>query len=152
MNKQQEFFWLVGILEGEGCFSKTQYSPLIHVHMTDKDTMEKVARMLDTKLESHQPKGDRKKAYTARIYGDKAIQWMEDIYYYMSNRRKARIDVIRTWAFQRPGVYKKLNREAVKAIRWAYEKGKLQKEIAKVYNISQSLVSLVIREEAWTHV
>ena len=152
MNSEQEFFWFIGILEGEGCFSKTPSSPLVNVHMTDQDTMKRVAMLMGTDLESQQPPGNRKIAYTARIYGDLALSLMRKVKPYMSERRQARINEVQVWAAERPGVFTKLNDEAVKAIRWAHRKGKLQREIADVYDISQSLVSLITRNEAWTHV
>lgn len=47
---QNQFFWLAGLLEGEGCFSVRQdgqrRSPKVLINMTDKDVIERVAALV----------------------------------------------------------------------------------------------------------
>ena len=48
MNERDEFFWLVGLLEGEGSFMPAPPSeptrPRISIQMTDEDVLSRVAQ------------------------------------------------------------------------------------------------------------
>jgi len=47
----------------------------------------------------------------------------------------------------------RLNNEAIKAIRQAYETGKhTQDSLAKIYNVAQSQISRVVHKKTWKHI
>lgn len=95
--------WLAGILEGEGCFTSTgrsRSSPQIQIWMTDKDTVNKVARLFNRPcIESKKnTKYGWKMLYYTSVAGDDAIGWMFTLYSLMSYRRRFKmIEVINKW-------------------------------------------------------
>jgi len=96
-----EITWLAGLLEGEGCFY-FRSSPAISLQMTDRDIIEKATSLVNNKkgknIYSYKPKGNRKRAYSLRIHGYRAIAWMLTIYSFMGERRKEKIrNVISDW-------------------------------------------------------
>ena len=151
--EDRDFFWLVGLLEGEGCFAYSgMSSPLVHLQMTDEDVVRRAALLMEAKKVSYRedPGGKgNKPAWIARIYGDVAINLMQRVLPYMGRRRAEKIKSILAWSEARPGVFKKLNQEKANSIRQEYADGALQKDLAEKYGVSQSLVSLVARGEAW---
>jgi hypothetical protein len=98
---QAEFWWLIGILEGEGFFGY-QTTQRVCVSMTDEDTMLKVACIYtkitgktyvlrnDAVSEERQSRGD-KKCFRIEIYGDSARTIMLMVVPHMSQRRRQRI-------------------------------------------------------------
>jgi len=91
--------WLAGLLEGEGFFGigypSRPNQASISLEMTDEDVISKVAELWN--VQYCKPKVRNKKwqqTYKLQIRGQRAIKWMEDIYPYMSIRRKERIDNI----------------------------------------------------------
>lgn len=92
-----EFYWLVGILEGEGCFKvhKKSNSPQIQIIMTDLDIMERAADIFEANLLGPY-KDDRKESYRDKYQiqfsGIKAIYWMKLLYFDMGERRQEQID------------------------------------------------------------
>ena len=46
----------------------------------------------------------------------------------------------------------KLTDDDVKAIRSAYASGQMQIDLAKIYNVSQPLISQVVLRKKWTHI
>lgn len=98
--------WLVGIMEGEGCFtihkhSPTQWSPRMQLRMTDRDVIEKVNRMLTvyavTSVKVEPKEGNRSEAYVTRLSGASAVRLMEDLRPYMGKRRQKRIRELLDW-------------------------------------------------------
>jgi hypothetical protein len=88
--------WLVGILEGEGNFSpnKKPQPPRVTVRMTDKDVIEKVAKLFGNKkiYEDRKYKDHHKQAY--QTYMAKPIElrvFLPIILPYMSERRQEQI-------------------------------------------------------------
>ena len=55
----EDLHWLAGLLEGEGSFLKPlpseQLRPIVQVHMTDKDVMDHLARLLGTTVYQVKP-------------------------------------------------------------------------------------------------
>ncbi len=45
--------WVVGILEGEGCFRRNKNSMVIEVQMKDKDSIDKLNMLLNTGVINH---------------------------------------------------------------------------------------------------
>lgn len=89
-----DFYWLVGLLEGEGCFAYGD-SPSISVGMTDRDVIEKLASILGTHVRGpYKYKHNRKPVYYANKFGHEAISWMFMLYPFMGERRRAKIVTI----------------------------------------------------------
>jgi hypothetical protein len=93
-----EFFWLVGLLEGEGSFMKgkpsSPNSPTIDLQMTDLDTIEKARQIMGSgKVFCFHRDPDRcKPAYRTSIGGEKAVILMKTLRPFMGERRKEQID------------------------------------------------------------
>ena len=96
-----EFFWLVGLLEGEGYFCKPLPSnpnnPYIGIEMTDKDTIEKVSKLCGRKISKRLKRKNiyfktLKPIYIVRIVGNDAVEMMKVFRPHMSIRRQAQID------------------------------------------------------------
>jgi hypothetical protein len=100
------FSWLVGIIEGEGCITckerirHKKYKetiPEIIISMCDKDIIEKIAFLLNCKYRSYTPSGktvsgkNYKIQHRITICGRKAIFLMEKMEPYFSERRKEQI-------------------------------------------------------------
>ena len=98
MLRESEFWWLVGILEGEGYFGYEKWSQRVQVKMTDLDTIEKVAGIFNKITgrcpaihESPNKNPNDSLPYVIAIHGAEARQVMEMIVPHMSARRKQRI-------------------------------------------------------------
>jgi len=125
-----ELGWLVGLLEGEGCFGLTGYrsgenktTPIIQLAMTDLDVVRRAAAILGggqkeprVQLAAGQMAGTdgpiaRKTVYRWRVAGKRAIEVMRLVLPHMGERRSARIREI----FDRSGTTKALKMEALSA-------------------------------------
>ena len=151
--QKSDLYWLAGLLEGEGCFSRTRSSPLVNLRMTDRDTVDRAAELMGAKVVPKKRDGNRKIAFEARIYGDKALDLMGLMKPLMMERRKSRIEDIEVWAVGRPGRPSKLNPQAVRVMRFIHGVGaKDQKQIAEAYGVCQQTVSNVVTRKLWVHV
>lgn len=91
-----DFYWLVGLLEGEGSFTKgapsAPNSPRINVQMTDEDVIARIAIMFGRKYNRYVSKNPKHKpTYVVRCTGLKAVNLMVMIQPYMSIRRQGQI-------------------------------------------------------------
>ena len=97
----QQIAWLAGLLEGEGSFMWAKTSPCVAIQMTDRDVLERAAKIMAAKVWSpYKPKGkpSYKPIFTIRIFGIQAIQWMMTVYRFMGERRRIKIAaVIKLW-------------------------------------------------------
>ena len=106
---ERDLMWLVGLLEGEGCFcwrTKTANNgwPVVCVSMTDLDVIERAAVLMGAKVYSH-TKASRpgsKAIHRAEIYCSKAATLMEQVLPYMGQRRSARIRELLARTANRP--------------------------------------------------
>jgi predicted DNA-binding protein (UPF0251 family) len=97
---EQTFGWLIGILEGEGCFSPAARSqpnkPRILLQMIDEDVVAHVASLWSTTY-SARPQSQRDQergwspTYSTQLSGKRAVEWMETLRPHMSARRQAQI-------------------------------------------------------------
>jgi hypothetical protein len=100
--------WLSGYLEGEGSFIYTN-TLQVSVQSTDKDIVEKVAKLFGKKnIGSYDPnkyekkkivrgnsvKTRRKRIYYIAVHGIRAYKILQKIYKYMGQRRKKQINRI----------------------------------------------------------
>lgn len=106
MNNEQSFFWLIGILEGEGNFyiTKDNRRVRVKVSMSDLDTIERVATILNTSVRGYMPSQprdhrDRSKMFEAALSGCQAAKLMKQVLPYMSQRRATKIrEALHNWA------------------------------------------------------
>ncbi|MGH8897521.1 MAG: LAGLIDADG family homing endonuclease [Egibacteraceae bacterium] len=96
-----EIYWLAGLLEGEGCFSTggRRGHILVTLHMTDRDTMERAAMLLQATV-GYRPrnKPPRKPSWYCTIKGYRAAAWMMTLYALLGARRQARIrELLVSW-------------------------------------------------------
>ena len=97
--KQLDIIWVAGYLEGEGCFSYG-CSPTIRVGSTDCDVIEKLSRILGSKINGpYGPYGKNNKPqykpfYLTWLNGFRATEWMKLIRPFMGERRCRKIDEI----------------------------------------------------------
>jgi hypothetical protein len=93
------FYWLAGLLEGEGSFCKPlpsqPNSPLISIETTDEDIAQRVSQIFDTQYtqnrRSHQ-KEHWKPSFKSRISGVRALELMRMLRPLMGLRRQGQID------------------------------------------------------------
>ena len=87
--------WVVGILEGEGCFTTSKGYPCVKVEMTDKDVIEHFSFVLQWPNKIYTRKrGDNKRSYELSVSGQQAKLFMLDVFPYMGERRQLRIQEI----------------------------------------------------------
>jgi len=100
---QFELVWLAGLLEGEGYFGmiknhtggKVYRYARVGVTMTDRDVIERVARLWQTKVFVVKPSGVSKKtAYRAHIFGQRAVQLMRRLFSHMGERRQRQMTAV----------------------------------------------------------
>lgn len=104
----KDLYWLAGLLEGEGCFSKHTYNrskninlnwkPKLEVGSTDKDIIIRASLLL-TKRDAIWVRASKNKPfYYVAIRSKHAIGWMMTLYPLMGIRRKAKIkSIIEDW-------------------------------------------------------
>src|SRR6266566_8861099 len=101
--EELEFHWLVGILEGEGTFLRGAPSkpgaPILRVSMTDRDVVERVAKLFGravVRLRRRRP--HHKVPYATTIKGAPAVQVMCAVRPFLGKTRQLQIDrAISSW-------------------------------------------------------
>lgn len=109
---QFDLGWLVGLIEGEGCFyckeSKCKLStgtycyPLAGFALmsTDYDVMQRFSALMDIQLKGpyyEKNKKERKVVWTTQITGNKAVVIMNVLRSYLGSRRQEQIDSAIAW-------------------------------------------------------
>jgi len=149
-----ELGWLIGIIEGEGTIFVERYGyPRIKVSMTDKDTIIKVASLLQSSMvkddwhKRHYPQ--KQIQWKTSISGVKAAKWIRLIYPFMSKRRQKQIE--KALKKYKPIELKLKNQmKLVRKIRSLYKTGLYtQKELSTKFNIGRTTMSRIIRHERW---
>lgn len=96
MTHSEDFFWLVGILEGEGSFMRpspsSSHYPKIDLEMRDEDVIKRVSVLWGISYR----KRDRHRlntsiTYHIRLTGSRAVRLMRAVYPYLSSRRKEQV-------------------------------------------------------------
>jgi len=101
--EELEFHWLVGVLEGEGTFLRGAPSkpgtPILRVSMTDRDVVERVAKLFGRAvLRLRRRKPHHKLPYATTIKGAPAAQVMSAVRPHLSKTRQLQIDsAILSW-------------------------------------------------------
>ena len=108
--------WLAGLLEGEGSFVcdivRGEFKrPRIALQMTDKDIVQKVAKLLGAHCWGPYSKmAPRKDVWATAITGPRAAEWMRILHPYFGARRQAKInEILNSWTPRIP--YSRLKKE-----------------------------------------
>jgi hypothetical protein len=86
--------WLAGLLEGEGCFSlanKGGHSINIQLSTTDRDTVERAASIMRTRLHQGRTLPSGKTVWRCYVAGAAAAALMRRLLPFMGSRRTSRI-------------------------------------------------------------
>ena len=91
------FYWLCGLMEGEGTFTKATPSmprkPRLSIRMTDQDIIERVVEMTGTRIWIHEWEIERyRTVYHTELVGGSAVALMNLFRPEMSARRQIQID------------------------------------------------------------
>jgi hypothetical protein len=143
----QDFFWLVGLLEGEGSFSPGPPSApnlvRISLHMTDEDIVAKVASLWGQSYHRvQQARAERmgwKSSYQVLVRGRPALELMKLMLPYMGQRRQGQIE--RALPSYNPHLRRKLAPEQIVEIKAQLAVGRKHGEIAKQYGVDRSTIS-----------
>jgi hypothetical protein len=152
----KDFYWLAGLLEGEGSFMKGPPSktnlPVITLTTTDEDVIAKVASFWDVKY--HQVSVSRsilnnwKIPFMIVLKGHKAVVLMKKLYPIMSIRRQQQIDTALSCYSARS---RKLTQTDKNLIRTLCLKGSLtQSGIAKKLGIRRETVNKINKKMSKT--
>ncbi len=159
---ENEFYWLAGLLEGEGSFFQGPPSkanqPRIQIMMTDEDIIARVAQLFARSyLVSRKDRGGIKPIYITSIRGRNAVEWMRRLRPLMGQRRQGQIDsAIRGYIYHEPSGSRhhnaKLDEKSVVAIRDRLAEGESQTTLAHSYGVDTSLIWQIKAGRIWQHV
>jgi hypothetical protein len=144
---EQDFYWLAGLLEGEGSFApgppSAPNSVRITLSMTDRDVVARVAGLW--RVSYHEVRKARtlergwKPAYAVSLRGRRAAELMHDLLPLMGERRQ--LQIRRALANYDPYLRYKLQPEQIVEIRKLLAEGWTHTEIALKYSVDRSTVS-----------
>lgn len=94
--KINDFLWLAGILEGDGCFSfrGERNRPVLSLSMTDEDVVKRAADIFGASVHVYHPKNHFKSVYETIVSCRKSISFMELLLPYLGQRRQNKINDI----------------------------------------------------------
>jgi hypothetical protein len=102
---ESDLSWIAGLLEGEGCFTKTgdgrgRVVPRVQLRMTDEDVVRTVGSMLGSAVSYTMPREcGRQPTYKTQVSGGKALDLMRLLLPRMHSRRSKRIsDLLREFS------------------------------------------------------
>jgi hypothetical protein len=143
----QDFYWLAGLLEGEGSFSpgppSAPNSVRITLSMTDRDVVARVAALWSVSY--HEVREKRsiergwKPAYHVSLRGKRAVEFMHELLPVMGERRQ--LQIRRALASYNPYLGHKLRPEQITEIRKLLGQGRTQIDIALEYGVDRSTIS-----------
>ena len=145
---ENEKFWLVGLLEGEGSFLKGPPSSpkmaQVTISMTDKDIIEKVSNLLGANYYTSNRGKDKgwKTTYIVTVRGKTAVNLMNEIKPLMGERRKQQIEkAISCWSPKKL----KVTFEQAENIREAYKYGASTKDLGKEYGVTHWYIYHILK-------
>jgi hypothetical protein len=91
--------WVAGVLEGEASFGYYRGTPTIQVQMTDADVIARLTALFGSTPRAPWARKDGyKPVYTCIAHGITAVGWMQTVYTFMGERRRAKIrEVLAAW-------------------------------------------------------
>lgn len=149
-----DLVWLAGYLEGEGSFMRGSPSqpnlPVIQVMATDEDVILRVANMFGTACQKIKSRSQKwKQAYSTRLRGKKAVNFMMSLKPLMGKRRQQQIE--KALASYNAKSYK-LTEDIVKQIKIALQQGKKQGVVAKEFGLRRETVNKINCGKFWSDV
>jgi hypothetical protein len=160
------FYWLIGLLEGEGSFQKSipsrQNQPRIQLNVTDQDVVAHAALLIGTNCkgpyERHGADAGRKPRYFADLRGKRAIDLMKQLQPHMSIRRQAQIDAVLA-SYHPVGQVRgerhpqsKLNADKVHEIKRRLVDGEKLIALADEFKVDKGLIWQIKAGRIWQHV
>ena len=142
--------WLAGLIEGEGWLSvhKNVYIR-VGIQMTDRDVIDRVAKLWDAPVSCVDPKPPAKKpAYTTSITGMKAVRWIQRMYQFFGVRRKKQADKLLAVMRQRYDLAFAASQEVLR-IRAAFSEGVSKDTISKQFNRSRRDLNRILSGDRW---
>lgn len=86
----KDIHYIAGLLEGEGTFTRVKRCPIIKLHMTDRDIVEKFKKITRVKaiigIDKKSTRPECKKAYVISICGNLAASWMMILFTLMGEK------------------------------------------------------------------
>lgn len=145
----KELFWLAGLLEAEGTFLRPPPSnpncPIVSCRMTDRDVVERVAKLFGTKVLAID-KGRYRTEYAATLKGSRAVAFMADIKPLMGSRRQRAIDLaVRCYAPPR----RKLNFSDAEEIRRRSKDGESVASLAISYGVARQTIYPILQSRLY---
>jgi|SRR5689334_14523165 len=150
MNENEEFYWLVGLLEGEGSFMKPPPSspnaPRVSINMTDEDIIARVAVIFKRKHQFIKSKNlKHKNSYRVTLSGKRAVELMIACRPAMSKRRQRQIDeALAKYDGSLRSVkdfeQRKLSIEDEKEALYRISKGESLRSVAKSYGVCHETI------------
>lgn len=141
---EKELYWLAGLLEGEGCFSRTKKTGKIFIalEMTDEDIVNKVAKIFGVKYYSITPRKEGYKiSYKCRVVGRNAIKLMTLLQPLMGVRRMQKIETLRNEFNPKKKFLSK--EQKLEIVSLCKKKELSQSQIGKLFNISRESVNKI---------
>jgi|ERR1019366_1106720 hypothetical protein len=93
--KRADIHWLVGLLEGEGCFHRTRCGRLqVRLKMADKDVVARAGCLLGrrpTRCAPDKRSATWKRLWLVTVTGTSARKWMQRLAPFMGLRRQKQI-------------------------------------------------------------
>lgn len=144
-----DFHWLVGILEGKGCFYKplpsSRQRAVITICSTDEDVIKRVSILFGSSYWKQISKNLRHKPkYTTSMSNFRAIKLMTILKPFMSQRRQLKIqEIIDSYV---PPLFMRLNQNHVIKIRNEYKKGATSfRKLAKKYHVGKTTIESILK-------
>src|SRR6202012_5290481 len=152
---QHDFFWLVGLLEGEGSFMhgppSTPNQPRLVLHMTDLDIVERAARLMGTRCVPRKHSNPRwKPTFATMLRGRRAARLMQEMYPHLGSRRRAQIDrALSDYVDREPGNPRKLTDQEVRNIRTSSLN---PNELGKRFKVARNTIIKILSGRIHKHV
>ena len=159
--KNKDFYWLVGLLEGEGSFGFYQYTPRISLNMKDEDVVQRAASLMGGLAGKCIPpqKPSHSIMWHTGVCGIKAIKIMEDVLPEMGIRRRAKIIEVLKKSSERRGVATgerhgsvKLKAEYIPIIKELNRRGISKKMLAEMCGVVEQTIRSVVTGRTWKHI
>lgn len=85
--------WLAGLLEGEGSFTHNGTTPTVSVSMTDKDVIERAAKLMNSRVDFVAIRGlMTKPQYRTMLHGIAAVELLIQLRPQLGKRRGEKVD------------------------------------------------------------
>lgn len=150
---QLDLAWLAGLLEGEGSFMRpppsNPASPRVTVEMTDRDIIDRAARILQARVDPMRSRGNPewKPSYRITLAGERAASLMRLLRPLMGMRRQGQIDAAlsaRDLVLQRPGIEARRERNLEIARRIAA--GENGPELAREFGVTHQNIYYIAKK------